>query len=192
MFVTSIRLSIIIPARNEELLLPRALAAIRAAAQFYQDLSYEVIVVLNRCTDRTEEIAREHGCRIVKEDSKNLSIIRNAGAQAALGELVITVDADSVMSRNMFQEVDRALSNPDIVGGGVMIWPERWSLGIVCTGLALLPIALRHRISCGLFFCRKADFFAIGGFNPELVSVEDIDFAKRLKAHGRRSRRRFT
>jgi len=189
--VTRVRLSIIIPARNEEHHLPAALAAIQEAARCYPTLPYEVIVVLNRCTDSTEAIALAHGCRVVKEDSKNLSLIRNAGVHAAAGELIITVDADSIVSPNMFREVDRALSNPRSVGGGVMIWPERWSLGILCTGVALLPIALWYRISCGLFFCRKADFDAIKGFNPELVSVEDIDFAKRLKAHGARTGRRF-
>lgn len=189
--VTTPRLSIIIPARNEEVHLPAALAAIRCAAKFYPALAHEVIVVLNRCTDRTEAIAREHGCKVIMEDGKNLSLIRNAGVHAAQGELIITVDADSVVSRNMFQQVDSALSNPRIIGGGVMIWPERWSLGILCTGLALLPIALLYRISCGLFFFRKSDFDAIGGFDPGYVSVEDIDFAKRLKAHGARTGRRF-
>lgn len=189
--MTTPRLSIIIPARNEEHHLPHALAAIQLAANEHPALSYEVVVVLNRCTDSTEAIALEHGCRVVKEDSKNLSLIRNAGVQAAHGELLITVDADSVISQNMLREVDRALSNPKIIGGGVMIWPERWSLGIILTGLALLPIALWYRISCGLFFCRKADFDAIGGFDPALVSVEDIDFAKRLKAYGAQSGRRF-
>ena len=183
-------ISIIIPARNEEQSLPRCIASIRNAASHITS-SIETIVVLNRCTDRTREVALELGCRIVEEDAKNLSMIRNAGARAASGQWIITIDADSQMSPNMLAAVQRALNNPSIVGGGVAIIPERFSAGILFTALLLLPIAVRYGISGGLFFCRTGDFRAIGGFDEELSSVEDIDFAKRLKAHGAKDARRF-
>ncbi len=72
-----------------------------------------------------------------------------------------------------------------------MMYPERWSLGIVATGLMLLPLAIRHRVSGGLFWCLREDFEAIGGFDENWVSVEDLDFAKRLKAHGKTKRKRY-
>lgn len=184
------KFSVVIPARNEEKLIGRCLDSIRKAASSI-DGSVQVIVVLNRCTDRTEDIARAAGCEIVREDAKNLAQIRNAGLRAATAQYLITIDADSEMSTNMFVEIHRALSNEQIVGGGVLIIPERWSLGIALTALYLLPIALWYGITAGLFFCRKSDFDAIGGFNEALHSVEDIDFARRLKAHGKRTGRRF-
>lgn len=55
----------------------------------------------------------------------------------------------------------------------------------MATALLLGVILLRHRVSGGLFWCLREDFEAIGGFNDNWVSVEDLDFAKRLKAHGR-------
>jgi glycosyltransferase involved in cell wall biosynthesis len=177
-------LSIIIPARNEERHLPSCLESIRVAATRC-GRSYEIIVVINRCTDATESIARTAGCRIVTGEAKNLSIIRNAGAAVARGELLVTIDADSRMHPRMLSEVVRLLTNPKVVGGGVAMFPDRWSLGIFCTMLLLLPVALYYRITAGMFFMRRADFEAIGGFNPELVSVEDIDFARRLRALGK-------
>lgn len=183
--------SIVIPARNEELSIGSCLESLAAAQRFFP-CSLEIIVVLNRCTDSTEQIARDAGCRIVVEDAKNLSVIRNAGARVAQGEIVVTVDADSRVSKNMLEDIARSMRRSDIVGGGVLIAPERYSLGILITALYLLPIALRYGISAGLFFCRRADFEAIGGFDESLVSVEDIDFARRLKKHGRQSGRRFT
>lgn len=183
-------ISIVIPARNEEQHLGACLAALdRSVGEI--PISVQKIVVLNRCTDRTEEIARAAGCEIVREDAKNLAIIRNAGARAATGEILVTVDADSQVSPHLISAVCKALQNEAVVGGGVLILPERWSLGILVTGLYLLPIALWYGISGGLFFCRREDFHAIGGFDERLVSVEDIDFARRLKAHGRKSNRRF-
>ncbi len=183
-------ISVIIPARNEEQHLPRCLESLRLAASRL-DRPIEVIVVLNRCTDRTDEIARSFGCRIQRDDSKNLSRIRNAGAALATGEIIVTVDADSTVSANMLKAVVGALSNVGVVGGGVLILPERISLGILITGLFLLPLLLRRRVSAGLFYCERGDFEAIGGFDERLVSIEDIDFAERLKAHGARTGRRF-
>jgi len=184
-------ISVVIPARNEEKNLPLCLDAIATAAQ-HAMIEPEIVVVINRCTDRTETVAREAGALIVHSTAKNLSAIRNAGAAAATRGILVTIDADSRMSETMFAEILTRLDNPKIVGGGVMIWPERLSIGIVASGLMLLPLALWHRISAGLFWCRKSDFDAIGGFDEAWVSVEDFDFAKRLKAHGRKTgRRRF-
>ena len=92
----SARISLIVPAHNESAFLPSCLEAARKAASRI-DSEVEMIVILNRCTDDTEEIARRHGCRIVREDAKNLSLIRNAGVAAATGEIIVTCDADSQM-----------------------------------------------------------------------------------------------
>ena len=185
------RFSILIPARNEEKLLPRCLDSIKAAATPFPD-QVEIIVALNRCTDRTEEIALKHGAKVVREDSRNLARIRNAAAKAATGEIIVTIDADSRMTGNMLVEIDRLLRTGKYIGGGVTIRPERWSLGIVVTVLLLAVLLLWRRVSGGLFWCLRKDFEAIGGFNENLVSLEDLDFAKRLKAYGKSQGKRFT
>lgn len=185
-------ISIVIPARNEAAFLPRCLDAIeRARASIPQAL--EIIVVLNRCTDNTEEIALQRGCKVVHFDGKNLAAIRNAGAWAASGEVLITVDADSFLSPNMLKDVVRKLSSDTVIGGGVMMYPERWSLGILATGFLLVPLALWYGgISGGLFYCLKSDFVAIGGFREDLVSAEDVDFGYRLKRYGKTKRKRYS
>ena len=184
------RFSIVIPARNEEKWLSGCLESIKAAAEPFPD-QVEVIVTVNRCTDRTEDIAVAYGAKVVRDDSRNLAKIRNAAARAATGEVIVTVDADSRMSANMLTEIDRLLRTGKYSGGGVMVWPERWTLGVVATAPLLGVIMLRHRVSGGLFWCLREDFEAIGGFNENCVSVEDLDFAKRLKAHGRARGKRF-
>ena len=185
------RFSILIPARNEEAYLPRCLDSIKVAATPFPD-QVEIIVALNRCTDRTEEIALKHGATVVHEDGRNLARIRNAAAQAATGEIVVTIDADSRMTDNMLLEIDRLLQTGRYVGGGVTIRPERWSLGILVTVLFLAVLLLWRRVSGGLFWCLRKDFEAIGGFNENLVSLEDLDFAQRLKTYGKSKGKRFT
>lgn len=184
------RISLVIPAHNEAAFLPSCLEAARQAAERAGEI-IETIVVLNRCTDATEKIARDHGCVIVREDAKNLSIIRNAGVAAAGAEIIVTCDADSRMHPDSFLEILRLLDRNDIVGGGAMILPERWSLGIVASGLAVLPYLALSGVSFGMFWFRKKDFSEIRGFDTRLVSVEDLDFARRLKAHGRLAGRRW-
>lgn len=103
----------------------------------------------------------------------------------------MTIDADSVMSRNMLGEVMRTLSTRRYIGGGVRIYPERWSLGIACSLMVVLPFVLWHRVSAGMFWCYKSDFDSIGGFDEKLVSVEDVDFGTRLKKHGRKRGLRY-
>lgn len=182
--------SIIIPARDEEKLLPRCLASIKKAGALV-DATYEVILVNNRSKDRTEEIARAAGCKIVQSEAKNLSIIRNQGAEAASGKVIVTIDADSEMSENMLLKIKQVLASGKYIGGGVMIYPERYSLGIIATGICLLPFVIFRGISAGLFFSFKEDFDAISGFNEKKYSAEDIDFAIRLKRHAKSKGKKF-
>lgn len=184
----SARISLIIPAHNESAFLPACLTAARLAADRAQ-VEAEILVVLNRCTDDTEEIARRHGCRIVREDTKNLSVIRNAGVAVATGKIIVTCDADSLMHPESFVKILQRLDSGKTVGGGAMVLPERWSLGIIASAISILPYLAFSGVSFGLFWFFKRDFDEIGGFDARFVSVEDVDFAQRLKRHGRRSGR---
>ena len=179
-----LRYSIIVPARNEEAFLPGCLDSIRLAGErFIGD--YEVIVVVNRSTDRTEEIASSAGAVIVHNDSKNLSGIRNTGAKAATGEVIVTIDADSRMTPGILNEVDRILKAGKCIGGGALILPERWSVGICLTAIFLIAyVALRRQFG-GMFWCYRKDFEAIGGFDEGIITAEDLDFSDRLRRHAR-------
>ena len=182
--------SVLIPARDEERALPGCLSAIAAAARQVA-VPVEVIVAANRCTDRTEAIARAGGALVVPEDARNLSAIRNAAARAAAGDVLVTVDADSRISVGMLAAIDRLVRSGRHVGGGTVAVPDRWSAGIALTGAALGLVLARHRVSAAVLWSRTADFRAIGGFDEALVSGEDLDFAIRLKAYGRTRHQRF-
>jgi glycosyltransferase involved in cell wall biosynthesis len=177
-------ISVVTPAHNEERFLEDCLRSVANAAENVS-IPVEHIVVLNRCTDRTEQIARSYGVRVVVEDARNLARIRNAGAAIAVGEILVTIDADSRMSANMLSEVCSRLESDKYIGGGALTVPERWSLGIFCSLLLLLPYLLWNRVSAGMFWCRKRDFDAVGGFDERLTTVEDVDFCNRLRRHGK-------
>ena len=185
------RFSVVVPAHNEERLLPDALRAIRIAADRVEG-DVEVIVVANRCTDSTAELARADGAIVVADESRNISAVRNAGAAVATGDVLVTIDADCVMSARMFTEIERLLGDKRVVGGGTFVLPERWSAGIVATYVVLQVAVLVARLGGGCFWCLRSDYEAVNGFDESLLIAEDIDFARRLRAHGKRTGRRFT
>ncbi|ESP90938.1 MULTISPECIES: glycosyltransferase [Pseudoalteromonas] len=185
------KISIVIPAHNEEKYIGRCLTSINDQIA-PNDLQVETIVVLNRCTDKTEEIAKLHGATVVSNDSKNLSEIRNTGVAHTKTEWVITIDADSWMSKGVLAEIYKHSKLPNSLGGGIKIVPERLSPGIaVGYGMMLVP-AFFLGLSFGMYWFKRSDFDAIGGFDEKLHIAEDVDFLRRLKLHGRKSGRRHT
>jgi len=188
--IIRMKFSVVIPAHNEEVYIGKCLDSIERAAAAYPG-QVEIIVVLNRCTDSTEQIAREHGARIVIDDSRNLAMIRNTGAVSATGEILVTIDADSWMTENMFSEIERALHSGRYIGGAVPIQPERMSIGIALSLFFLKGIIYLAGLGGGLYWCYRRDFEAIGGFNGKLLVAEDLDFAKRLKILGRTRSQKF-
>src|SRR5262249_15208755 len=156
----TVRYSVVVPAHNEQVLLPRGLRAISAAAERVSG-GVEVVVVANRCTDSTADIAAAAGAVVVESDVRNLAAVRTAGVPASPGELIVTIDADSRMSPMALSEVDRLIRTGRFVGGGTAVTPERTSLGIGATVLVVRLITFAARVSGAMFWCARPDFEAI-------------------------------
>ena len=175
----------VVPAFNEEKLLAETLACIRSAMQPL-DWDAELIVCDNNSTDRTAEIARAAGARVVFEPVNQIARARNAGAAQASGEWLLFVDADSQPSNGLFLELDFILKQKDFVGGGSTVEMA------TDDSFARLAVWIWNRFSratgwaAGSFiFCRAAAFREIGGFSEQLYASEEIDFSRRLKRLGK-------
>ena len=98
-----LRFSIVIPCYNEEQLIGRTLSSLQAL-----DFTgkYEIIVVDNNCTDDTVKIASSYGVRIVHESHPGVCWARQAGTQAAHGEIVVSTDADTIQPKNWLRSID--------------------------------------------------------------------------------------
>lgn len=183
--------SIIIPAHNEEKYIGKCLRAIKSAAKYIYPDTVEIIVAANRCTDATAEISKQLGAKVIENNDKCIAAVRNAGARAAEGEIIVTIDADSLMTKYSLLEIRELLSSGRYIGGGTDPKFDRMSLGIACSALYvafnLLPIMIKNGgyLSGAMFWLYKRDFDAIGGFDESLVSLEDMDFAVRLKRRGK-------
>ena len=176
-------LAVAIPAHNEEKYIGRCIESIAASARLAAQ-PIEIIVALNRCTDRTQAIAEALGARCVVNDTKCIAAVRNAAVRATSAPAVATLDADSWMSAHTVSTIIEHVHDPRHIGGGTAIWPERVSIGILFSLLSVAPHVIKRGMSAGMFWFMRESFEAVGGFNESLVSVEDIDFGLRLKAHG--------
>lgn len=178
--------SVIIPAYNEAQYLPKSLGALQKA-QVRLGEPIEVIVADNLSTDATAAVAREFGARVVSVPVKCVSAVRNGGAAVATGKYLLFVDADNCVSEDLLVEIKRVMDTGEFVGGGlVSAHYDRDSLGLRLTHrLVKLSVALSG-VSMFLFYTTRTHFDAIGGFNEKLRAVEDYDFARRLRAYGKR------
>ena len=183
-------LSVAIPAHNEERYIARCIASINVSAGLAA-LPVEVVVALNRCTDRTQEIAESLGAHCVVDDTKCIAAIRNSAVRATSAPAIVTLDADSWMSPHTVSAIMEHVYDSRYIGGGTVILPERMSLGIFFSLLVVAPYLIKRRVSAGMFWFLRGSFDSVGGFNESLVSVEDMDFALRLKAYGRSRGKRY-
>src|SRR5882757_8458312 len=93
-------ISIVIPAFNEEGYLGETLTSINRAKALLQDegsLPTEIIVVDNDSDDSTADIARALGATVARETQHNVAKVRNTGAKLSNGDVLVFVDADTVV-----------------------------------------------------------------------------------------------
>jgi len=180
-------ISLVIPAWNEAAYLPRLLESIAIARASFvggQDAT-EIIVADNGSSDDTAAIARSHGCQVVPVVDRCIAAARNGGAAAAKGDIVAFADADFRLDPQTFNFINSVMHAPSYVGGATGLTMERWSPGIRLTWNLIMPPLWLLGLDGGVWFCRRADFQVLGGFNETVRAGEDVRFLTSLNRLGR-------
>lgn len=178
--------SIVIPAFDEEALLPATLASVRAAMAAVP-WAGEVVVCDNNSRDRTRDVARAAGATVVFEAHNQIARARNAGARAARGRWLVFVDADTRITGELLREALELLASGTTVGGGSVL---RMECGGNRTGESLVRlwtwVSRRLRMAAGSFlFARRDAFDAVGGFPLGVYAGEELWLTRRLTRWGR-------
>lgn len=189
----ALKVSIIIPAFNEERLLGETLRAVQAATRGVARRGWqsELIVCDNNSTDRTAELARAGGAQVVFEPVNQIARARNAGAAAATGDWLVFVDADSHPSAALFEAVAEQIEGGRCLAGGstVRLPPEYRQANLVAS--LWNGISRAATLLAGSFiFCEAAAFRQLGGFSEELFAGEEIELSRRLKRLARQTGKR--
>jgi glycosyltransferase involved in cell wall biosynthesis len=177
-------LSFVIPAFNEEKLLPRTLESINRWAP---PVPHEIILVDNGSTDGTARLASEMGARVVRRTSGTIGALRNTGVAHSEGSVLVFLDADVVLTPEWAARIPRSLESirqePRLVTGawcGVpsdASWLERWWFA---------PRIGATHLGTGHMIMTRRFFDELGGFDESLATGEDYDLSRRAVGQGGR------
>jgi len=179
-----VKISIVVPAFNEERLLGRSLGQIKLATAAFEQRGWEteLIVCDNNSTDQTAKIAREAGALVIFEPINQIARARNRGAEAATGDWLIFVDADTHPSAELFTDVAEQIAAGKCLAGGTTV---KMDADLRTARLAVWiwnSISRTFKLLAGSFiFCDAQAFRKIGGFNEKMFAAEELDLSGRLK-----------
>lgn len=190
------RISIIIPTLNEAGSLGNTLQQLSILAP----AAWEVIVVDAGSTDETVAIAQQAGAQVITSSGQGRSMQMNQGAVAATGDLLCFLHADTTVPLDLGAVIGQTLADKTIACGGFISLmtgslTTRWGVSLhnyLKTYYA--PLLFRpHLFFKGLrllfgdqvMFCRRADFWAVGGFNIAMPIMEEADLCLKLVKLGR-------
>ncbi len=176
-------ISVVTPAYNEEKYIGKTLEHLYESVHKLQveSSSVEIIVVDNASSDETGDAARKSGAIVINEPIQCVARARNTGARAARGEILIFLDADTIVQEGFLKSIAQVMSDPGCAGGAVDVRYRSKSF-LVSIYLRLWRVVGQVlRMAQGAAqFCRRDVFNALGGYDQSLYMGEDVDFYWRL------------
>ena len=178
------KISIIVPALNEEKLIASTLKNLRKVVP-----EAEIIVVDGGSRDNTVKIAR--GYAKVFMDHGNVGFARNTGAKMSEGDIIVFLDADTTIKRQFIDEVLKTFKDPNVVGAGGLIMPEGINQfeEIVFYFFNLLIIMSfgigRPKLAGTCVAYKRKPFLEVGGFDINMVASEDFELCKKISKKGK-------
>ena len=174
-------ISIVIPTLNEAAQLPLTLEKIRA-----NSVAHEIIVADGGSADATLQIAGAAGAKVVCSPERRRSSQLNLGATVARGDTLLFLHADTQLQNFSLIQIEDALKNEGVVGGGFARRFDSDSMFLRFT----CGLAMWRCICFGWFlgdqgiFVRRDTFNHLGGFR-EMNMFEDVDFSRRMSRMGK-------
>lgn len=182
------RISVVIPAYNEEQYLPKTLEAISQLTRKPD----EVIVVDSSSTDQTSNIAQQYGAKVIHFPKKTIGFARQKGLEAASGDVVAETDADTIVPTHWLTVIEQTLSAPGVSGtfGCYVVHdgklPYRLFITLVNPTMFWLFSRFGVYIPGGqniAFWKNKA--IEAGGYPVDFRSLEDYEIVRRLATVGK-------
>lgn len=187
-------LCVLIPAYNEEQKIGRCLDALFSCS--YPQDKMKVIVVDDGSTDRTRSLVKEYGgATLLRQDHKGKVAALNLGLAYAKAEIVVTIDADTLVERKFLHEMVRPFSDPAVgaTSGAVRVRNAHSLLGTFQHMEYLVNNLARYNFSkvfnTGIWFFgslaayRREALVQVGGFKYD-TQAEDWDVVLEIRRAG--------
>lgn len=179
----SVAVSIVIPARNEEENLGALLASV-AALDFPRE-RLEILVVDHESSDRTADIARRAGARVLEKKGGTISSARNFGASKAEGEILAFLDADCTVAEDWLDKALPYFADPQVGAVGsyhiVPRDPPTWVRKVLQKQVDARPkLTSAKWLPSGNMLIRRDVFRECRGFDDSLSTCEDVDLSYRI------------
>ncbi|MHA1324968.1 MAG: glycosyltransferase [Candidatus Helarchaeota archaeon] len=182
------RISVVIPTYNEEKNIRRTLFKLNH--QTIPREEYEVIIVDGGSTDRTVEIAKEMGARVVMQKREGIGGARNDGFLAAKADFIATTDADCIVPNQWLEIFLEDFQDPRVVavtgpdGPIEQSWKSKLTYFILrCFIQGITLFNLYGTAGTNSAF-RKSAFIKCGGYRS-LPHSDDVEIAFRIKKLGK-------
>jgi glycosyltransferase involved in cell wall biosynthesis len=180
-------LSLIIPAYNESAYIGATLEHVKRAVACADNARIEIIVVDNASSDDTVAMAAPYTSNVISESDHNVGRARNAGASAATNDVLVFLDADTLVPENFFARIAQVMDDSRCIGGSVDIdhgVGRKWVRAYLALWRWLGRLAGMAQGAAQ--FCRRDAFAAVGGYDERLFMGEDVDFYWRLSKLAKR------
>jgi glycosyltransferase involved in cell wall biosynthesis len=182
------KISVIVPAYDEEQYLPETLGLIGKGLSIAACPS-EIIVVDNDSHDGTKRIAESFGAKVFLEIEHNIAKVRNTGAKNSNGDVLIFIDADTHVPETLFKKIVSIMEDGKCFGGAVAVdyedferkWMKYYLLGWKFWG------TIFNMTQGAAQFCRKTVFERLEGYDQTIFMGEDVEFYWRLSKYARRN-----
>lgn len=171
-------LSIVVPTKNEQDHLPLLLDSIKN--QSFSD--FEVIIADAGSTDKTVEIAKKYSCSVVPGGLPSKG--RNQGAKVAKGDIVLFLDADTILPEDFFRSALAEFEEKklEIASFGLLINSKNKMFHILSDLFYNYPIIALEKVlphaACGILI-KKELFEKLKGYDETIKLAEDHDLARR-------------
>lgn len=179
-------ISVVVPAYNEEKRLPNCLKTLVALS--YPKESFEIIIVDNGSTDKTASVAESFGVRVESyTQTKGVSGARQAGSEAAKGEIIAFTDSDCLVPSDWLTKIAQVFENKSLVALGGEVLPSQPSLlkkflYKLYHWFLILNQAFGKVLPWGSNLAiKKEALLEVGGFDKSLKTSEDWDISLRLQ-----------
>lgn len=177
------KVSIIIPAYNEERTIGKCLSSVKKLS--YPKSKLEVIVIDDGSTDNTAKVVSKFDVKLIKGKHKGVGVARNLGIEKSKGKIIVFIDADEVMNKTFLCDIVVPYKDKDVVGVDCSYNLFNTESKIARLHFLRIFLGMKDPGSPYPRSCRKKIIKEIGAIRPKFGYYDDWDFKVRISEKGK-------